>query len=948
MSDVFEYEEFGEINRETPLEAFYEAMSPQFENYGVTAEFPADKPSLAESINGIEHDVFIGDAPNAVRYLKWQGSPYANGGFELTLESETLVHSKTGNRFSFKIFISDYIRGMKHESGNFSLILKFRGEQSEVQSLRKAIAPVLEKYIFQAHEVKKAQIIADNLEENSNSEIMTNNVNFDELAGKAFAPTATSDDYENLFAAVFSLDAWYFIADEAFQYKMPYCAIFPDHFGEEIALTVFTDSERAMKFIAEKGIKPSASDENPNAPNTPEHLTLRISTTGILDFFDRLAPLKITKIFFNPDKNSHGFHHDLKMMRPIYEHLKNKGLLEKNETATVEKSENILEKLLEENADVIADFERENEMFSSIIAGSAAAMEDTSDEEDRARVVTNTAQMFESVRVQENMSPKLFRAYIETCLEKRKFLMPTLAFAYFQQEERGIKKREQDKELADDLAKFLITKAVPNADLLMDESPQDQTATEEKDFSANENIEKSSAGNGVDFDELSQKAMETNAMEDLNQLFGAAFALEKWNFISRGELPNVYPYVASNPAVADNQPMIRAFTDTERLMRFARENNLTEADGSAKILTIPTENIIPYLEGFASQGAFGVWFNSDSESKDFFIPIKQLQPIKDHLAKIKPPTANAAETEFTTLVLTITDGLGFPSGFVKNSSYQCNFFCWIPREWTEDLQLKNEYLEKLYQQFYGANWRAGNSDGSRYVVLEANSSVISPERIEATKWNVVQNNELNRYWFYIGEDGGTFKNVTADEFQTHLDAYFQEKKQVEARSKQDNLANFGMSETPDGDFDLNLNINKVGAVNFDTSIAPFHEAIVPLLQDFQGSGEYLTLLRFEESGKSEQVENIASNSHGAYLQIRRFLYLNPKNNVRIGVNSIHSRHLRHVQTNAELILSFELCKNLDNQTGVFYHAFQGPKSDVLKLEAAIQPLLEANGYQAVQ
>ena len=319
MKDFLEYEEFGEINRTAPLEAFYEAMSPQFENYGVTAEFPADKPSLAESINGIEHDVFIGDAPNAVRYLKWQGSPYANGGFELTLESETLVHSKTGNRFSFKIFISDYIRGMKHESGNFSFILKFRGEKSEVESLRKAIAPVLEKYIFQSHEVKKAQIIADNLEENSNSEIMTNNVNFDELAGKAFAPTATSDDYENLFAAVFSLDAWYFIADEAFQYKMPYCAIFPDHFGEEIALTVFTDGERTMKFIAEKSIKPSASDENPNAPNTPEHLTLRISTTGILDFFDRLAPLKITKIFFNPDKNSHGFHHDLKMMRPIYE-----------------------------------------------------------------------------------------------------------------------------------------------------------------------------------------------------------------------------------------------------------------------------------------------------------------------------------------------------------------------------------------------------------------------------------------------------------------------------------------------------------------------------------------------------------------------------------------------------------------------------------------------------
>lgn len=618
-----------------------------------------------------------------------------------------------------------------------------------------------------------------------------NNVNFDELAQKAFAPTAGESDFENLFAAVFSLDAWYFIADEEFQYKMPYCAIFPDYFGEEIALTVFTDGERARKYIAEKGIKTSASDENPNAP---EDLVLRISTTGILDFFDRLAPLKIIKIFFNPNKDSEGFHHDLKMMRPIYEHLENKNLLTKNEAEK-----------------------------------------------------------------------------IETPIETQ-----------------------------------------PNEEI----------------------------SNETDFDALSKKAMETNAIDDLNALFGAAFALKQWNFISRGELPNVRPYVASNPTAADNQPMIRAFTDTDRLMRFARENNLTDADGSCQMLTIPTENIVSYLEGFVEQGAFGVWFNSDSESKDFYIPIKQLQPIKDYLAKLKP----AAETKFTALVLTISDGLMLPSDFVKKSSYNCNFFCWIPREWTEDLQLKPEYLEKLYEQFYGAGWRAGNSDGSRYVVLEANSSVISPERVEATKWNVVQNNELNRYWFYIGEANGTFKSVTADEFQANFDAYFQAK----ARNRQDNLANLGVSETSDGDFDLNLNINKVGAVNFDTSIAPFYDAIVPFLKDYQGTGEYVTLLRFEESGKSQEVENIAENAHGAYLQIRRFLYLNPKNNVRIGVNSIHSRYLRHVETNAELLVSFELCKNLDNQTGVFYHAFQGPKSEVLKLESAIQPILEKFNYQAVE
>ena len=440
-----------------------------------------------------------------------------------------------------------------------------------------------------------------------------------------------------------------------------------------------------------------------------------------------------------------------------------------------------------------------------MIAGGAAAMDENSAEE-KEQIISNMADMFESVRVEHNMSPKLFRVFIETCLKRRKFLMPTLAFAYFQEDKDGIEKLEQDKELSDDLAKWLIKKAVPGADLLLNETEKGSVIIPEKEadepINVNKNEPEKSNASAAPFDELSKKAMETNAMEDLSALFGAAFALPEWHFIARGELPNVAPYVASNAAVADNQPMIRAFTDTKRLMRFAHENNLTEADGSAKMLTIPTENIVPYLEGFIPDGAFGVWFNSDSESKDFYIPIKQLQPIKDHLAKLNQPP---------------------PS----------------------------------------------------------------------------------------------------------------------------NLQNWGLAETPDGDIDLNLTINKVGTVSFETSIAPFYEAIVPLFKDYQGTGDYMTLLRFEESGKSEQVENIAENAHGAYLQIRRFLYLNPKNNTRIGVNSIHSKSLRHVQTNAELLVSFELCKNLDNQTGVFYHAFQGPKSEILKLSAAIQPLLEASGYQAV-
>lgn len=951
------YYEFGQTDGKTPLEKFYEAMLPLLENYGLTAEFPADKPSLEYSVSGIEFSVLIGEPPAAIRYIKWQESPYSSGGIELTLESETLVHIETGEKLYFKIFITDYISGMNKDPTTLWLSVKFSGAESEVEAFKNAVSTVLAKYGFRSHAVQNSTVAGDpynNLSVNSNdnlkSELMTNNnINFDELAQKAFAPGAGEADYEKLFAAAFSLPEWHFIADGEMSNLSPHCALFPDFFGDQPAVAVFTDTERARKFMAESNTEFGSNDKsinldygNPTATISSEDLILSVPTTNILDYIEKLIPKGVVKIFFNPDKDSHGFSNDLKIMRPIREHLESKNLLPKNADKTtfedapqtsvktlivqikdglgfpsgfVKAAEDTmhlfcrvppnwvdgeqlkpaylekiyaqfyganwrmgnsdgshykildsytkiftpetvkttkfggtvnqdkhqfffyiadkydairkvtaeefqadidaerqpekpgqLTKLLEENAEIINDFERENATFSAMMAGGAAALDENSDEE-KEQVISNMADMFESVRAENNMSPELFRIFIESCLKERKFLMPVLAFAYFQQDKAKMERLEQDKELFDEFTNWLMRKISPDADLLINKAEQESAALSEKESDKPTDDSKDGATiaetSTAPFDELSRKATQTKAMEDLNALFGAAFALSEWQFISRGELPNVYPYVASNAQYASNQPMIRAFTDSKRLQRFARENNLTDADDSCDILTIPTANIIEYLEGFISQGAYGVWFNSDTESDGFFIPLKQLRPIKEHLAKLNQP-------------------------------------------------------------------------------------------------------------------------------------------------EKSNLQNWGLAESPDGEIDLNLNINKVGAVGFETSIAPFYEAILPLLTDYKGAGEYVTLLRFEDIGKSEQVENIAENAHGAYLQIRRFLYLNPKNNVRIGVNSIHSNSLRHVQTNSELLVSFELCKNLDNQTAAFYHAFQGPKSEILKLLAAIQPILESVGYKAVQ
>lgn len=122
--------------------------------------------------------------------------------------------------------------------------------------------------------------------------------------------------------------------------------------------------------------------------------------------------------------------------------------------------------LIEANAELIAGYDEENIMLTAIIGGSAEAM-DARSEEDKGEVVSNVAEMLESVRREHNMSPKLFEFFIELCLEKRKFIIPVLAFALGLREEDKVKRLERDKELSDELARWLTVKLVPGGDLLL-------------------------------------------------------------------------------------------------------------------------------------------------------------------------------------------------------------------------------------------------------------------------------------------------------------------------------------------------------------------------------------------------------------------------------------------------------------------------------------------------
>ncbi len=486
--------------------------------------------------------------------------------------------------------------------------------------------------------------------------------------------------------------------------------------------------------------------------------------------------------------------------------------------------------------------------------------------------------------------------------------------------------------------------------------------------------------NELDFDALARKANESGgAMEDLNKLFGAAFALPKWFFIGRGEIPNISPYIASKADHENGQQMIRAFTDTKRLVRFAKDNNLTDPDGTTQFIDMPTNETIEYLERFIKHDVDGVWFNSDAESDGFSIPLKQLRPIKEHLAKLQ--VAGVAKPFAETVIVVVKDGLMLPSGFVKNSSYDCVFYCRVPTSWTENKDLKAAYLEKIYEKVYGATWRAGNDDGSRYVVEKSYSNVIKPEALQNINWTNSPNSEKEHFFYYIGGENGEVKSVTPQEFQRDIDASPPMPAPVSGTQspQNSNLENWGLSRSPDSNLEQiygtsegeffsrarapqKSNVEKwgvfispgataadvkfftPGGVKFETSILPFCAAITPLLKDYKGSGEYSQIFSFAPEEVKDLTENIFSNQHGAYLRVRRFQCHRPK--AIADAATIDSNDLRHVHTGATLSMSFVLLRIPGNRAAAFDFGMQGNRAEVERLLNAVFPLLEAADFVA--
>jgi hypothetical protein len=452
----------------------------------------------------------------------------------------------------------------------------------------------------------------------------------------------------------------------------------------------------------------------------------------------------------------------------------------------------------------------------------------------------------------------------------------------------------------------------------------------------------------ADFDALTLKTQQSNgAMEDLNNLYGAAFSLPEWHFIARGELPNVSPYIAANAQYADNLPMVRAFTDTNRLQRFAKENDLTGADGSALILSVPTEKIVEYLEQFISLGVYGIWFNSDTQSEGFYVPLKQLRPIKEHLERINwknntkdsppAPTASASGTraKIDSLSTLIAENAELIKGYDE----------------------ENAVLSAII---------AGYAEGMETLSEEEKRTVISncAEMFESARKNYAMSPKLFEFFIELCLEKRKFiipvlalalatreedkvKRLEQDEELTKELAQWIINKLIPNGDVLNPSANEQAEPSAAEDIDINLQFFRKGEVKFDTSIAPFYQAIFPLLDDYRGSGDYTDMLSLDENLMHEKVENIASNAHGACLRIRRFLYSPESGGTGVGINTIDSNRLLHIQTQSSLLVNFALIKNIAAQTAGFYYRFEGVKGEVFNLTAAIQPVLESCGFKAV-
>ena len=137
----------------------------------------------------------------------------------------------------------------------------------------------------------------------------------------------------------------------------------------------------------------------------------------------------------------------------------------------------------------------------------------------------------------------------------------------------------------------------------------------------------------MDFIELTTQAYApdispTHQKPLLDELFINLFALESWIFSATITPEGPIPFISTY----NDKQWLFAFTDSDLLARFVKENNPSDQNGpdsNITFLTIPRAGIVNWLERMGAQGVAGVQFNFAGPG--WFVPMENFRKIIQHL-----------------------------------------------------------------------------------------------------------------------------------------------------------------------------------------------------------------------------------------------------------------------------------------------------------------------------
>lgn len=115
----------------------------------------------------------------------------------------------------------------------------------------------------------------------------------------------------------------------------------------------------------------------------------------------------------------------------------------------------------------------------------------------------------------------------------------------------------------------------------------------------------------------------------------------------------------------------------------------------------------------------------------------------------------------TRVKLTIGDTLAFYDDYVGDYVFNesnvktYDYFFKVPSEFLTGEHLSENGIDRILEFLYGENWQAGNEDGSRFMILQTKSQLLSDAN--ADEWRD------RSYCYKIGEKGD-FSKISPQEF----------------------------------------------------------------------------------------------------------------------------------------------------------------------------------------